>query len=104
MLWVYEVHRKEIPFKILFGKVVFYLDKVGMSEGKGLKCLTEPPLPPPLPSPMLGATNTVCNVLITWLVEPGNKKNERQNNAPNPKKNNINAAAGYKGSVKLDCF
>ena len=45
----------------------------------------------------LGAIYTVCSILHSWSRE---QKNEQQNNAPNPKKNN--AAAGYKGPVKIE--
>ena len=47
----------------------------------------------------LGGTRSICNVLHGWSRR---QKNEQQNNAPNPKKI-TNAAAGYKGPVKVYC-
>ena len=44
-----------------------------------------------------GATRTVCNVLHGWSRE---QNDEQQKNVPSPKKNN--AAAGYKGPVKIE--
>ena len=45
----------------------------------------------------VGATYTVCSILHSWS---RGQKNEQQNNAPSPKKNN--AASGYKGPVKIE--